>query len=194
MPNLKSSRTTASLIAVALLWFYAVPVACAADSEPATPAVGDKAADFSLKRLDGETVKLSELTKQSPVVLIVLRGYPGYQCPLCGKQVGRFIASASKLKEADAQVVMIYPGPSDALQKRAEEFVTGKTLPEDFHLLIDPDYKFTNAWKLRWNEKRETSYPSTFVIGKGGKVKFAKVSRTHGGRSSVKEVLRALED
>jgi hypothetical protein len=39
----------------------------------------------------------------------------------------------------------------------------------------------------------ETAYPSTFVIGTDGKVRFAKFSGTHGGRASVEEVMSALE-
>jgi peroxiredoxin len=180
--------------ACVLAWILTASIVCTAEPDSKPPAVGDRAPDFSLKQFDGESIKLSALTKESPVVVIVLRGYPGYQCPICSKQVGRFISSASKLQKAGAQVVMVYPGPSDELQKRAEEFITGKTLPDDFHLVIDPDYEFTDAWKLRWDEPRETAYPSTFVVGKDGKVKYAKVSKTHGGRASVEDVLEALKE
>ncbi|MFN0086600.1 MAG: hypothetical protein ACKVX9_14520 [Blastocatellia bacterium] len=44
-----------------------------------TPAVGDKAPDFTLTNLQGARVRLSEATAKAPVVLVVLRGYPGYQ-------------------------------------------------------------------------------------------------------------------
>ena len=193
MPHLNLSYRNLPVIVATLAWLTVAPIACTADNRTSPPAVDEEAPDFSLKRLDGETVKLSELTKESPVVLLVLRGYPGYQCPICTKQVGAFIAGASKLQDANAKVLMVYPGPSDELQKRAEEFITGKTLPEGFQLVIDPDYKFTNAWKLRWDANRETAYPSTFVIGKDGKIDFAKISRTHGDRSNVKEILESLE-
>jgi hypothetical protein len=45
---------------------------------------------------------------------------------------------------------------------------------------------------LRWNQPRETAYPATFVIDKGGIVRFALVSMTHGGRSKAGDVLEAL--
>jgi peroxiredoxin len=162
--------------------------------EPKLPTVGDMAREFELKGLDGKAVKLSQFTKQGPVVVLVLRGYPGYQCPICNRQVGQFIASAKKFQEADATVVMIYPGPSDQLTTRAEEFITGKTLPNNFHLLIDPDYGFTNSWKLRWDAPRETAYPSTFVIDTNQKIRFAKISMTHGDRAKVDEVLKAASN
>lgn len=40
---------------------------------------------------------------------------------------------------------MFYPGPGKKLRPRAQEFITGKTLPQNFHLLIDPDYAFISA-------------------------------------------------
>jgi len=164
----------------------------AAAKDAAKPAVGDEAKDFELATPAGKQVKLSEQLKQGPVVLLVLRGYPGYQCPLCTRQVGQFIASAAKLKEANASVLLVYPGAAQDLAKRADEFIRDQSLPDNFHFLIDPDYKFTNAYNLRWDARRETAYPSTFVISKDGKIKFAKISMTHGGRADVKHVLKVL--
>src|SRR5690349_15766322 len=54
------------------------------------PALHDKARDFKLKRLDGELIQLSALFKQGPVVMLMLRGWVGYQCPICNRQVGDF--------------------------------------------------------------------------------------------------------
>ncbi|MDX2033608.1 MAG: redoxin domain-containing protein [Blastocatellia bacterium] len=44
-----------------------------------TPAVGDKAPDFTLTNLQGAKVRLSDVAAKGPVALIALRGYPGYQ-------------------------------------------------------------------------------------------------------------------
>ncbi len=156
------------------------------------PRAGDKAADFSLPSLGGETVSLHDQLAKGPVVLVVLRGYPGYQCPLCTRQVAEFSAQANAIRATGARVVMVYPGPADDLAKRADEFLKGKTLPDGFTLLLDPDYTFTNRYGLRWDAPKETAYPSTFVIDRDGMVRFAKVSKTHGGRSSAKEVVDAL--
>lgn len=161
-------------------------------AESVRPAVGAKAPDFELADLSNTKVKLTEALKNGPVVLMVLRGYPGYQCPICNKQVGQFIAAADQFKAKGATVLMVYPGPSAELKKHAAEFVTGKSLPGSYRLLIDPDYTFTNAYDLRWNALNETAYPSTFVIGKDQTVLFAKTSTSHGGRASVDEVLKAL--
>ena len=126
-------------------------------------------------------------------MLVVLRGYPGYQCPLCSIQMAGLMAKAKELSAAGAKVVMVYPGPAEDLKARAEEFTKSKALPEGFYFVIDPDYQFTESYGLRWNAPKETAYPSTFVIAPDGTVKFAQVSKTHAGRAAVKDILAALE-
>jgi peroxiredoxin len=41
--------------------------------------VGDAARDFTLSRMDGKAITLSALTGQGPVVVLMLRGWVGYQ-------------------------------------------------------------------------------------------------------------------
>ncbi|QDU81163.1 Thiol-disulfide oxidoreductase ResA [Polystyrenella longa] len=157
------------------------------------PQTGEKIADFELKDLNGKAHKLSKLNESDQVVLLVLRGYPGYQCPLCSKQMSSFLSKASAFDEASAKVVMIYPGAADSIEQFASEFIKGQEFPENFVFLIDPDYQFLVANDLRWDAEKETSYPSTFVIGKDGVVKYAKISKTHGGRTSPTEILAELK-
>ena len=126
------------------------------------------------------------------MVAIVLRGYPGYQCPVCNAQVGQFLAKAKRFAAAKANVILVYPGPADGLAKHAGQFIRGKTLPDNFYLVIDPDYEFTKAYGLRWDAKNETAYPATFVIDATQTVRFAKISQWHGDRASADEVLEAL--
>lgn len=156
------------------------------------PKVGDEAKDFELTAVGGETVKLTKLTDAGPVVLVLLRGYPGYQCPLCTKQVADLIGKADDFKKAGAEVLLVYPGPAEGLKAKAAEFVKGKDYPAHFTLLLDPDYSFTSAYGLRWDAKGETSYPSTFVLDPKRKVTFAKVSTGHGDRAKTADVLKAL--
>ena len=123
----------------------------------------------------------------------MLRGWVGYQCPICNRQVGGFLGQAKAFQAAGANVVLVYPGTADIVQAKAEDFVTGKTLPEDFHFVVDPDLKVVNLYDLRWNTPGETAYPSTFVFDRQGVVRFAKISQSHGDRSSAPEVLQVLE-
>ena len=157
-------------------------------------ALGETAPDFTLSTPGQESFHLADRLEQGPMVLTVLRGWPGYQCPICTRQVGEFLTQAEAFKSAGTQVLFVYPGPSEQLAEHSEEFFQNTTLPEGFSFVIDPDYSFTNLYGLRWDAPRETAYPSTFVIDTEGVVQFAKVSDDHGGRAKVAEVLQALDD
>lgn len=157
------------------------------------PAVADTAPAFALPTLEGETMRLETFTAKSPVVLVVLRGFPGYQCPMCTQQVHEFVGAAQQFAARGARVVMVYPGPAAQLRARAGEFLQDKAWPGGFVFLLDPDYAFTSAYGLRWDAPKETAYPSTFIIDRDGKIRFAKISKSHGGRASVTEVVAQLD-
>ena len=168
------------------------PVALNA-AEP--PKLGEKAPDFTLKTLDDQPVRLSELTARGNVVLVVLRGWPGYQCPICYRQVHDFIGMKSDFAAAKAQILFVYPGPADGLKARAEEFKKwkGKEWPKEFLYALDPDYTMVNAYAVRWDAPRETAYPSTFVLDGKGAVRFSKISRSHGDRAKASDVLAEVK-
>ena len=159
------------------------------------PKVWDKTPDFTLQTLDDQTVRLGELTAKEKVVLVVLRGWPGYQCPVCDRQVQDFIKSASDFAEAKARVVFVYPGPADDLKAQVKEFAEwrGKQWPKDFLYVMDPDYPVVNAYGLKWNAPKETAYPSSFVLDRQGIVRFAKIGKSHGDRTKAADVLAELK-
>lgn len=185
-------RPTSGWRALLTSLFFAGALASRA-AEP--PKVGDKAPDFTLKSLDGQTVHLSELTTKSNVVLVVLRGWPGYQCPICDRQVQDFIGAKAGFAEAKAQLIFVYPGPASDLKAHAEEFKSwrGKEWPNEFLYVLDPDYTMVNAYSLRWDAPRETAYPSTFVLDRKGAVQFAKVSHSHGDRTAASAILAEVK-
>ncbi len=160
----------------------------------ATPIkTGDAAPDFTLKTLDDHSVRFSSLTSNGPVVLVVLRGWPGYQCPACTAQVRDYTLAASAFAGANAKVLMVYPGPSAELKAHAQDFLKSKEWPKDFTFVIDPDYTMVNAYGVRWDAKGETSYPSTFVVDPKGTVRFVKISHSHGDRTKAAEALAELK-
>lgn len=156
------------------------------------PGVGEKAPDFTLAQIDGRTLTLSAELTRGPVVLIVGRGWVGYQCPFCNRQFGDFLKAAAQIESAGARVLWVYPGPADEVQKRAEEFASGRAFPPNFRFVLDPNYVLTSSYGLRWNAPQETAYPSTFVIDRKGIVRYALVSTSHDGRAAAATVIAEL--
>lgn len=188
MTSRRNKRWLTAAVAVCLLRTASAQVG----EQVKTLKVGDTAMDFEFQPIEGKNVKLSKLAENGPVVLVVLRGYPGYQCPLCSQQVRDLRQRAAEFAEIGATVVLVYPGPEDELRKRAREFLKGDVLPKPLLLVIDPAYRLTNLYGLRWDAAGETAYPSTFILDSHRKVRYAKVSRTHGDRAKTEELLELL--
>ena len=154
--------------------------------------IGKQAPEFTLKTVFNKKIKLSDFQNNKNVVLVVLRGWPGYQCPICTKQVGSLISAETDFQKNNAAVIMIYPGPSENLKNYAAEFAESFHFPENYYFLLDPDYNMIHKYNLRWDAPKETAYPSTFVIDKNGTIQFSKISKTHGGRASIEEILNSF--
>jgi peroxiredoxin len=127
------------------------------------------------------------------LVLVLLRGYPGYQCPYCVRQVHDFVDHASDFAAKNTRVLLVYPGPPADLDQHAKEFLEKQAdLPANVGLVTNPDYKVTNRYGLRWDAPHETAYPSTFLLDKKGFVVYEKISHGHGDRLSAQDALDHL--
>ena len=158
-----------------------------------TPAVGAYAPDFTLSTPTGRAVTLSTEQAGHDLVLVILRGFPGYQCPYCVTQVHDFTDHASDFEGKNTRVLLVYPGPPADLDQHAKEFLEKQAeLPSNIVLVTDPDYKVTNLYGLRWDAPHETAYPSTFILDKKGTVVFEKISHSHGDRLSAEDTLDHL--
>ena len=189
---------TAHLVACTLLGgvLVALPTgaAFAQTGSGDIPEVGTEAPEFKLSTPEGTEIRLSSLLVKTGVVLIVLRGYPGSQSPECQKQFHDFKAKADKFGALGVQLLLVYPGPADQVIAKAREFLASEgKLPANVHLLVDPDYKMTTRYGLRWDAPHETAYPATFVIAPDAEVRFCKVSREHGDRPNADEMLAIVE-
>jgi peroxiredoxin Q/BCP len=158
-----------------------------------TPPVGAKAPDFALSTPSGKAVRMSGMQQGHDLVLVVLRGFPGYQCPYCVRQVHDFVEHASGFAAKNTTVLLVYPGPPANLDQHANEFLAKQPeLPSNVVLVTDPDYAVTNLYGLRWDAPNETAYPSTFILDKKGTIVFEKISHTHGDRVSAEDALDHL--
>ena len=162
------------------------------------PKEGEKIENILGVTMNGVEFQLSKHIEKGSVVLVMLRGFPGYQCPVCSTQVAGYIAKAEEFKnQKNTPVVFIYPGKVNNLDKKAKEFTAPLEekvdLPANLIFVIDNDYKITNQLGLRWEAPDETAYPAAFVIDHKGYVQYAKVSDNHHGRATADEILEFLD-
>ena len=184
------SRFHSTLPALILL---ASALAIGAPALAEIPATGAQAPNFTLLTPTGHSVSLVSETNKGTTVLVVLRGFPGYQCPYCVRQVGDFIEHAQHFAAKHVHVLLVYPGPPADLDQHAKEFLAKQSdLPANIQLVIDPDYKMTNEYGLRWDAPHETAYPSTFLLDRHRKILFEKISHSHGDRTTAEEVLAQI--
>ena len=183
---------------VAALTLAAGPALRAAD--PAGPKVGDTAKEFELPALGGaagEKVKLSTLPGKGPVVLVVLRGYPGYQCPLCTRQFAEFLAKADQFKAAGARVVFVYPGPADKVDRQGRRVLPGQGLPGPLHRPARPGLRVHERLRPALGRQERDGLPGHARPGRRaeGHVRQGEQDprrphvgrgRTQGGRREVK--------
>lgn len=169
-----------------------------AEKITAGPKDGSILEDFSGLTINGGEFQLSKYIEKGSVVIVMLRGFPGYQCPVCSTQVAGYIAKAEEFKQQrNTPVVFIYPGKVSDLEKRAKEFTAPLEqevdLPSNYIFVLDQDYEITNHLNLRWDEPKETAYPAAFVIDHDGYVQFSKVSDNHHDRATADEILEFLD-
>lgn len=194
--NAHAQRTC--LVFAAILALCCMPSTTLAVKRGKAPAVGSKAPPFELSvQGEGGLVTLSELAKDGPFAVIVLRGFPGYQCGICNRQVGALINRARSLASATGnkprRIVLIYPGPAESLDSKAKAFMGSRRLPDPFVLLTDPDMEMVSDWGLRWKARSETAYPAAFVIDRSKRVRWTKVSDSHSGRAGADELIRVFK-
>jgi len=157
------------------------------------PGVGQRAPDFELPLVGQKKfLSLRDEYRDGPVVVIVLRGYPGYQCPICKSQFNAVVNRAKALSSESKCVVLVYPGKADQLEKNSKRFLGSRKLPHPIKVVRDDDMQMVKEWGIRWEARNQTAYPATFVVDQNGRIAWKKISSTSAGRSTVEEILREL--
>ena len=85
------------------------------------PKESSKIGEITGTTLNGANFSLAKLVEKGSVVLVMLRGYPGKQCPVCSTQVAGYIAKAEAFEQQrNTPVVFIYPGKVKKSRKTCE--------------------------------------------------------------------------
>lgn len=167
--------------------------------------VGDEAYKFDLPGASGSNVKLEELLKEGPVVVMWYRG--GW-CPYCNVQLRTMQEYLPQIKELGANLVAISPEiPDSSLSTKqkdelsyyvlsdignevARKYGIVYTLPEvvqkQFEGRLD-----VNSYN--GDTKKELPLAVTYIIDKNGKITYAFLDTDYKKRAEPEEILKALK-
>ena len=164
---------------------------------------------LEFRTLRGEPVTLGGFRGRKHVVLVVTRGrtekavpgpYAGRICLYCASQTSRLIANYPELARRDAEVVVVFPVGRQEDAGSVAEFnaaVRADALKFDrrdidgtpFPVVLDVGLRAVNQLGLR----ADLAKPSTYILDKQGRVRFAHVGQSLADRPSVKAILRQLD-
>jgi peroxiredoxin len=168
-------------------------VAAFKDDAPANAAPADFPTSFVDS--DGRPIDLAQYRGQKRVVLVVLRGMPqeygGQFCPSCLAQTSSLMANREKFAERRAEVLVVFPGPTDRLGEflqTARRQTPGEPA-RAFRVLVDQKCATCERLGIR----ADLAKPSTYILDTRGNVVYAYVGETSTDRPSVKAVLAQLD-
>ena len=143
---------------------------------------------------DGGKIKMADYLGKKNVILVFTEGFNGMLCPFCKTQTSRLIANYKRFQARDCEVIVVYPGAEDHLDEFIEAALkTEKEQVDDvpFPIVLDKDFKATDFFDIHSMH----AHPSTYLIDKRGKVKFAYVGTDMtADRPSVKALLSRLDN
>lgn len=97
------------------------------------------APDLSLKTIEGESVWLSSLWKQSPILLAFTRHFG---CTQCKEMLSELVAAQEQIKDSGLSIVVVTQGSPETTALFAREFAPGLLC------LADPERKAYQAYGL----------------------------------------------
>ncbi len=154
--------------------------------------VGQPAPDFELAEARGGKVRLSDVTREKPAVLVFYRG--GW-CPICNKQLATLSQDYERFRQHGAEVLAI---SNEEVEKGLELL---KKIGPPFKLLHDPKSKVIRAYGTLIRErdplgivrrKHDYAHPSVFIVDREGTVRWIYVGKDYRDRPANESILEAL--
>lgn len=139
---------------------------------------------------DGRIFNIQDFQGHRRVVLVVLRGFPGYVCVGCSTYTVALSRALEEFQSRNAQILLVYPGEPETVAA----FLDGvRNVAADFELpfpvLLDVNRRFVQSVSIQG----DLAQPSTFIIDESGTVQYAFVGRSLDDRPPVPVVLGALD-
>ena len=170
-------------------------------------AADQPAPDFELPNAHGKIVRLAELRRAGPVVVIF---YRGEWCPFCNLALRAYQKILPEINASCATLVAISPQTPDhslSIEEKAQLTFNvlsdqGNAVARRFgtvYRLGDGIYELQekfgiNLPQTNGDDSRELPLPGTFIIDQEGIIRFAEVFADHSQRTEPAAVLAALRE
>ncbi|QDT01981.1 Putative peroxiredoxin bcp [Rubripirellula lacrimiformis] len=173
--------------------------------EESAKQVGDAAVDGQLKDWKGNTITLSELWNEGPIVLMWYRG--GW-CPYCNIQLRAMQQNLDKIENAGAKLVILTPELPEKAKQTAEandlnivalhdknnELAKKYGIVFDLPSTIAPMYRDSGRLKTyNGNDDLQLPLSATYVVDKSGKITYAFLDADYKKRAEPAEVIAAVK-
>lgn len=169
-----------------------------ASEEPAQAPVTPKGADALIGKPlpqtrflgpSGDVVELAALAEGRPLVLVVLRGFPGYICPYCTAQTSALLNKLPEFEHLGARVAFVFPGEADTVPvflDAIRDYRQQADLPVP--VLFDPELSAVRAMSISGDKAQ----PTTIVMNAQGVVTFAYAGTGPDDRPPVRAILEEV--
>jgi peroxiredoxin len=144
----------------------------------------------------GKTVRPRDLIGAKNLVLVFTRGYNGSICPYCSSYTSSLMTNYSKISQRGSEVLVVYPIAKPDQSQRLDEFLNatfvrsgGGVTKTPFPVVLDIELKAVDALGIR----KDLAKPATYILDKGGHVRFAYVGKSLSDRPSIKVILKQLD-
>ncbi len=143
---------------------------------------------------EGKQVKLSDIMTEDYLVLVITRGWYGGVCFYCASQTSRWARRFEELEPYNAQLAVIFPTESVDEAVKIEELekrIRKGQIPNDeipYPILLDINLSSVDQLGIR----SDLAKPSTYIIDREGRVRFAYVGESIADRPTVDSILKQL--
>lgn len=157
----------------------------------------------------GDTISSKEILESSDYIVLIF--YRGNWCSYCKMHLSSLQDSLPLLLDRNATVIAVTPEQNESIAQ-----MVGKTGAK-FSIIHDIDYKIMKAYNVDYiiNNLTVTKYlgpvqtraakangnddgilpvPATYLIGKNGLIKWVQFNPDYTKRSSIGEIIEAMED
>jgi peroxiredoxin len=120
--------------------------------------------------------------------VVVLRGFSGQVCLYCAAQTAALCNRIADIRKAGAEVVVVYPGPAEAVPTFIQAVGNLRKEPPPIPVALDVGLLLVRSLDIEDSLAR----PTSLVLDRSGKVRYAYVGKTIADRPSVDDLLHEV--